>query len=72
MPCAALMPCSGVFAPAMAARAFAMSPNTVCSWPAAPFTVSTRLPMSDARRWSWLSTCAHLFSTSVFLLTSEL
>jgi len=61
--------CVGVFAPAICARASAILPNTSCSWIAVPFTVSTRLPIRSFRRCSWLSTCAHLWSTASLAVT---
>src|SRR5215471_5330190 len=47
-----------------------MSPNTVCSCCAYPFTVSTRFGIRSARRCSTMSTCDHAAFTASFLLTS--
>src|ERR1700747_1055870 len=46
-----------------------MSPNTVCSCLAYPFTVSTRFGIRSARRCSTTSTCDHADFTASFLLT---
>src|SRR6266705_408564 len=59
---------AGVRAESNAERALAMSPKTVCSCAAKPFTVSTRLGIKSARRCSTTSTCAHAAFTASFLM----
>src|SRR5262249_41912085 len=52
--------------------ALAISPKTVCSCWANPFTVSTRLGIRSARRCNTISTCDHAAFTASFLVTSVL
>ena len=47
-----------------AERALAISPKTVCSCCANPFTVSTRFGIRSARRCSTMSTCDHAAFTA--------
>src|SRR5437899_2098386 len=54
---------AGLRAPSSAARAFAISPKTVCSWAAMPLTVSTRFGMRSARRCKTTSTSAQVAFT---------
>src|SRR2546423_5966625 len=60
----------GVPAESNCERALAISPKTVCSCFAIPFTVSTRLGIRSARRCSTMSTCDQAAFTASFLLTS--
>src|SRR5579872_550182 len=60
---------AGVCALSSVERALAMSPNTVCSCAAYPFTVSTRLGIKSARRCSTTSTCDHSAETAWFFTT---
>src|SRR5580765_3863605 len=62
----------GVPAESSAERALAMSPKTVCSCCAIPFTVATRLGIRSARRCNTMSTCDHEAFTASFLVTSVL
>src|SRR6266566_4997238 len=61
---------AGVPAESNCERACAISPNTVCSCLAIPFTVSTRFGIRSARRCSTTSTCDQADLTASFLATS--